>query len=73
MTMIVCKFFFCFLSLLTTPNVKNSHTLALKNVQDQTSKSFKTKFGPYEKVLESNFQTKANFGSFCQSIDLAFS
>ena len=49
----VYKIFFCFFTfLLTAPIVKNSHILAgiyfvfLKDVLDQTLKTFDTKFGP---------------------------
>ena len=53
------------MSLLTTPNVTNSHILTkkntlsfLENVLDQTRNPFNSKFGRQSKVKESSYQVR---------------
>ena len=66
------SFLFLFMSLVTVLIVKNSHILAgiyfifLKNVHDQTWKSFNTKFRPQWKDRKSSYQSKTDFSIFLQ-------
>ena len=76
---ISAKFCFAFLSLLTAPIVKKSHTSAgnyvmfLKNVLKQTWKSFNTKLWPQWKDIKSREQLKQTLALFwslvAQSLD----
>ena len=84
MSMIVCQFFFFFLffflllvmSLLTAQINKSSHNLAaiyiifLKNVLDQTWKSFNTKFRPQWKDQKRSYQVKLILAIFCKLVVL---
>ena len=72
-------FCFAFMSLLTPTNVKHisiltgKHFIFLKNVLDQTWKSFDKKLGTLWKVQKSGYQVaKTNLAHFCNSVTLIF-
>ena len=76
MTMVVCKFFSAFMSLLTAPFVKKIHILArvyfifLKNILDQTWKSCNTKIGPQWKDRKSSYEVIQVLALFCNLVTL---
>ena len=58
------------MSLLTAPIVSRIlagiYLIFLKNVLDQTWKSFKIEFGPKQKILEKELSSKNKFNTFLQ-------
>ena len=72
MFVVVCKIFFCFLSLLTAPAIfsRNLLYLSKKNVLDQTWKSLDTKFGSQWEDWKSSYQVRQNLALFCNLVAL---